>query len=249
MIGRGLRPWPGLLDKLQNTSAAERLLAIESSEKPFCYLIDAYDITDDDEVCHPPALVGLPNTLRAEGESLREVNKKVKELCEQTGRDLTECPINFEEVEVLIGRHKSLHSNTRVRKKEEWEPTPQGYKFVGSRPGYSAELLFSDDGKRLVVHKGGEVLFDKKATHEDLDLHTYLNKAGEKVNLTIAQHAESNPVNRFTTGKWSDKQIAAYCRMYKCTPVDIDREPFFHVRNKMNQMFTRWNSGKKKETV
>lgn len=253
MIGRVLRPWPGVLDPLQDASPEERLLAIAASPKPFAYILDAYDKAEGLDVCHPPAVFGLPNNLRAEGESMREVEKKIKEFCEETGRDVTKIPLDFEEVEVIIGRHKDLSaSKAKVRDTSAWEPTVNGYRFTKTPPGYSAELVCNENGKQLVIkHKGEDIKrLSTAAGMEDVDLHHFLNKAAEHCNVTVAEHIKANP--KFTgnsavekgVGYLSDKMKVQFLKMYKLQESSLDRMSKQKIEEMKQRMFATWNRGK-----
>ena len=250
-VGRGLRPLPGVIDHLFNASAEERLLAIAASAKPYCNLIDLVDIASEG-VYRIQEAIGIPSMMKMNGEKFMEVKKKVKELCEKTGRKIEECHFTYEEMEVILKRHVDISDNAKLRHREAWEPTVNGYRFTKTPPGYSAELVCNENGKQLVIkHKGEDIKrLSTAAGMEDVDLHHFLNKAAEHCNVTVAEHIKANP--KFTgnsavekgVGYLSDKMKVQFLKMYKLQESSLDRMSKQKIEEMKQRMFATWNRGK-----
>jgi hypothetical protein len=246
-VGRGLRPLPGTIDHLTDATADERRAAIAASAKPYCTVFDAVDKMSEG-VYRVQQMVGLPVNLKVSGVMFLDAKKKVDEFVARTGRDIGECPLTYEEIDIVLGRHDALHNNKLVINREDWEPNVNGYRFTKTRPGYSAELLCGDNGKRLVVKYGGKEILNRgeKPEAAGVDLSTFLNKAADHVTKTMANHATENPRDRGTTKRLTEKQVnflLKHCRP-KVTREIIDTWAYAKATGTIKMIFDRWDRGK-----
>ena len=217
-----------------------RLAAIAASAKVDCYLLDAVDNSSVD-VKSPQEAIGLPSRMLMHGESLNTIKKKVKEFCEQTGRDIKDCPLNYKEFQVILKRVAEFQQAKRINKST-WQASDTGYRFNAASPGYSAELVCNTEGKRLSIkHKGEEIL--SKPVREDISIQLpdLLQRAAKLSFDTIRTHREANPRNLGNAAELSEKQLALFCRMYRTTPDKVDRMSKETIARLKGAMFEKLN--------
>jgi hypothetical protein len=187
-----------------------------------------------------------------EGESLVKTKQKIDEFCEKTGRDIRKCPIEYQDVEIIL-RRAAAYGEMRINKRL-WEPAAHGYTFSNAMPGYSASILCSDNGNRLVIKHGDKAISDwpippDKSLGEDI-----MKKAASHAFKMIREHnskyREENPivVNRGTSSKLSEKQLQFLLRHCKpaVTREQIDEWPLGKAKAIIGSIADKW---KKKETA
>ena len=256
--GRGLRPEHGILNDLNFAPIEQRELAISASNKTDCYVLCA-KFVGSIGMAKIQEVVGVPSTMMMDGEDLIEVKRRVEDFCKATKRDISECPLTYQEVEVILKRRDLLEANTKVKDQSAWIPSTEGYKFVHTIPGYSAKLIEHNGGEtwQLVVTgpNGAGVLLDRVGKSVDvrngnsIDLSAYLNKAAEKASAVISDHKASvlAPKQKGTLDKISDKQKIFLRKWYRFTDNQIDCFSIKQVKAMIAKKCKEWNSNK--ETI
>lgn len=115
MVGRGLRPLPGVVDK--HSEPLFRCSAIAESAKPRCVVIDVVD----NAVCHSIAnkpddgkspslngMFGLPSTLDTEGATVSEALVEYEELDEMTQAAVRQRPTKFTGLKAKVQQFQML---------------------------------------------------------------------------------------------------------------------------------------------
>lgn len=238
MTGRCTRPWPGILDPLQEATAPERQQAIAASRKPDSIIIDMVDLYEKcGDLCSVPSILDLPVKLDLQGHSVTEAKKLLDEFDEQKERVIGECPTTFEELKVKL-HDINLMRQSGAKTEAHWKSTDGGYRFSGMPPRYTCDLLPNHDGYVLEVKFDGRPLLSKhgKPGH---DMKAYLDAAVKHAKQTIEQHRGT--ISRGTLSRLSQKQI-------NCLSVnghsrsEIDAMTYYKAKALIDKYMQAWHT-------
>jgi len=203
-IGRGGRPLSGLVDGLE--TAEERRWAIETSDKPFCTVLECQDISGKHNPMQLPDLLDLPAHIAAEDVDLTEARRllaeekekqREAEEVERKKREQVIAPlvVGFGKATVTLGEPTS-EIRTQERAAQVWKATETGYALSKGTPGYANNLQELEGGWWSVYVTGpdGSDVFNK-AYRFDKDKHEALTPFLERIavltNRRIAEHSDA----------------------------------------------------------
>lgn len=142
MIGRTLRPLPGIVD-FEGSTDESRKVAIALSAKPDAIILDIVDVCSKHDVCSIPGVLDVPANVKSEGHKLTEVKEAMErvKLCPEA---IVPPDVTYQEIEVILDRVK-LVRGSMAKSKPQWRATVDGYRLADTMPGYEATLKPSDD--------------------------------------------------------------------------------------------------------
>lgn len=123
MAGRGVRPWPGVLDGLDNATPDERKAAIAASPKPDCLILDYEGHGAAFDLAGPASLLpgDLPPLVRKRAAELLAEGARFDEVEHQAKRDVRAAEQREREIRERVEREREL------RKKAAWDMSEEDY--------------------------------------------------------------------------------------------------------------------------
>lgn len=229
-VYRGTRVLPGVLDSLQEGVPEERLLAIESSGKPYCIVLDLVGNSGRHKPCTLPVILDLPADLNLEGRGVLEAYQLLERNKENRGRVVAEHPKTFTQLEVRL-KEVDLLKDVKARSKSKWRATGEGYSYSKVPPGYAAVMAVEGEVATLEIANGERLLFNTTKRYTG-DIAVYLDSAEDKIRKVIEdekKRIQSEGVDRGTTKRLTQKQINV---LHNAGYNDhaIDRMPYARAR-------------------
>ena len=148
IIGRGLRPsTDSMVDEFD--TAEERKLAMQFSKKPFCKIIDFYDVTKDQSVCTPSSLFGFhPDLTPKEGEKYyKDVVEKLDEIEKEESVDVSKIT-DLDNIELHVERSKPNLANAVNIPDEIMLHSNKSWVAIGDG---KYEIVYPDDKRILII--------------------------------------------------------------------------------------------------
>lgn len=150
VVGRGIRPSENsFINMIPN--AEDRKEAIESSDKPYCKVIDIQDVHDLENIATIPSMYGLDPNFETGNEPkkfLEEVVEPLEEIRDEKQIDMSEIN-DIEEVEMLVEK-RNLNITTLETPQEITQHSQRDWSEVGKD---KYQIVYPEEKKTLIVEK------------------------------------------------------------------------------------------------